>query len=437
MANKKKGSNNKKKAKSQGRNHNATTVLSLKRLLTALKELDEKGKDAINKANKNCSGQINIGIALKHWRELPDVVLQAYKMLSDSAELIRATSTKYTLLSKISVEDGSKLCDELRQACELVSTSAFLLHQAEVGCARSTRYFIKQRAIAIVSAVTQLIESMQNLRGLEGNVGAQLTGVLWSACDEVPKLPRGNRACMRREIFKWVGECNETMEEFAELVKASESTAGDIDSEDTALKSSGSEGGNGWDDFCENVGTGENYTSDELPIVRASLAIIKCSRGILGLALKAYECAGNIEAAAEDTNEDNKLTYISKEDIPQIGAILQWMSNLQEISRLIGVGVTDLGCLMYPPLNFDLSEKSDAKLEKIIWSNTQIGEQLLAQKDYLLTAAHFIIDATPYDQSIAIPMSEEVKELSSKLLAAIETRAEEASQGISDLLNTR
>lgn len=233
---------------------------------------------------------------------------------------------------------------------------------------------------------------------------------------------------MRREIFKWVGECNETMEEFTELIETS--TAGDTNSEENSLEPSGSE--NGWDDFCENLGTGQSFSADELPIVRASLALIKCSRGILGLALKAYECAGNIEAEDHDVN---KSESISEKEVPQKEATWQWMSNLQELCRLVGNGVTDLGCLMYPPLNFEISEITDANEEKT-WSKTQFGEQLLAQEEFLLNAVRFIIDATPYNQSVAIPMSEEVKEMSSKLLAAINIRAEEASQGICNLLNS-
>ena len=49
-----------------------------------------------------------VGLPLNHWKELPENVTQAYKMLSDGAELIKATSTKYTLLGKINLEDGSK-----------------------------------------------------------------------------------------------------------------------------------------------------------------------------------------------------------------------------------------------------------------------------------------------------------------------------------------
>merc|ERR1712038_1636606 len=114
---------------------------------------------------------------------------------------------------------------------------------------------------------------------MDDNVGAQKTGAVWSACDDIlSKLPRGNRACMRREIFTWVADCNETMQEFQDIVEHSSTTSvgdDDVDVDDE-------------EDFVSE----ERYSSKELGIAIASLALIKCSRGILGLVLKACECAG-------------------------------------------------------------------------------------------------------------------------------------------------
>lgn len=100
-----------------------------------------------------------------------------------------------------------------------MSTSALLIHQAKYGCSRSTRKFVKQSSRAIVARVISLVESFVSLSALESNVGAQNTGAVWDVCDEaISKIPKGNRVSMRRELFTWVRECNETMEEFQELV---------------------------------------------------------------------------------------------------------------------------------------------------------------------------------------------------------------------------
>jgi len=97
-------SNNKKtkKNKASSNKHGITKAAlksnknvknALSRLSIALKELDDT------------SGSTTIS----HWREIPEDVNSSYMMLQDGAELIKATSTKYTLVGKISMEDGAQL----------------------------------------------------------------------------------------------------------------------------------------------------------------------------------------------------------------------------------------------------------------------------------------------------------------------------------------
>jgi hypothetical protein len=387
---------NKNKAKTMNRNLNNETVAALKRLAVALKELDEKGKSITTSSNP--------GIPLNHWREIPAEVEGAYKMLNDGAQLIKHVSTKYTLMGKISVEDGSKYSTELRQGCELISTAAFLVHQPSCGCARPTRSFIKQKSRGLVNSVTSLVESFVSLKALDGNVGAQLTGAVWQACDDLmEKVPKGNRACMRRELFTWVTDCNETMQEFDDLIEL-----GPSDAQDEIQTS---------DD--ENWDAGEQYSSKEISIASASLALIKCSRGIIGLALKACECAGEAVAKLDKElldSEDNDSNTVRKM------LILQWISNLQETCRKLGDGATDLGCVMYPPLSLSSANED--------WTNTELGDQVNQQKAWLLEGAHSIYNPILGEGQIEIDMSDDVKEMCSKLLSAIEKRAKEVEDGI-------
>lgn len=102
MPNKKKSS--KKKDKVKVKNINADNLEALKRLATALASLDDKGTSTVDLS----VDESNTGLSLFHWRELNDEVEHVYKMLKEGAELIKATSTKYTLVGKINVEDGSR-----------------------------------------------------------------------------------------------------------------------------------------------------------------------------------------------------------------------------------------------------------------------------------------------------------------------------------------
>jgi len=294
-----------------------------------------------------------------------------------------------------------------------------LIHQPSLGCARPTRKFIKQHARSIITSVIALVESFVTLKALDGNEGAQKTGSVWSACDAIStKLPKGNRACMRREMFTWAGDCNETMEEFQEIVDlgpVESASDGQID------EGNNSDDPNSWDKFCENMGTGERYTNAEIDVANACLAIIKCSRGVLNLALKASECAGNEIKTCKETTDalDSK-------------GILQWISNLHELSRKVGENVTDLGMVLYPPINLAVTNESNNTTDGKTWMKTDIWSLISMQIDATKAVANYVVDVVqPVESHTSIKMSEEVKELGSKLLFAIDNRKVEAENALS------
>jgi len=272
---------------------------------------------------------------------------------------------------------------------------------------------------------------------LEANIGAQKTGAVWSACDAVlTKLPKGNRACMRRELFTWVSDCNETMQEFQEMVDRgstevkSEAVVGEEDLEKKKIIEDGA-----WDEFCESMGTGDQYSAIEMPISVSCLALIKCSRGVFGLVLKACECAGELSSLVErkleeenyDGEEDDQKTTLER----RRDSIWQWISNLHEMTLLAGEGVTEVGLLMYSPIDLNCGEV-DAKKT---WDQTLIGKQALRQRHCLLTVVNCVLDSIPPggDQK-GMEMSDEVMEMASKLQSAIEVRLSEIESGISNAL---
>lgn len=105
MPNKKKSSSKKKEKAQVQKNLNNENLAALNRLSSALASLGTEIKDSSSTESET---EIFNGISLSHWRELNEEVEGAYKMLNDGAELIRATSTKYTLVGKIDINDGSK-----------------------------------------------------------------------------------------------------------------------------------------------------------------------------------------------------------------------------------------------------------------------------------------------------------------------------------------
>jgi hypothetical protein len=289
-----------------------------------------------------------------------------------------------------------------------------MVHQPTLGCSRSLRKYTKHHARSVVNSVVSLVDSFVSTRALEKTVGAQKTGVVWSACDDViAKLPKGNRACMRREIFTWVGDCNETMQEFQEVVDLGPaSVEKTVENESSPM-----------DDFEET----QYANNGELETAKACLAIVKCSRGVLGLVLKACECAGN---EAEKTKE---------KESDHFKAILQWISNAHELSRKVGENATELGVLLYPPINIEIADsESDQHDKEGKWSRTEIGKQILMQTEAIKAVASYVHDhIVPGDDHIPIPMSDEIMELASKLLSAVDLRKTEANQALTEMIENK
>ena len=300
--------------------------------------------------------------------------------------------------------------NELRQGCELISTAALLVHEPDLGCSRSLRKQIKHHSRATVGTVISLIESFQTLKAMDKNVGAQKTGAVWSKCDDIlTKLPKGNRAAMRREIFTWVGECNETMQEFQEIVNLGPS-------KDENDSSTGEDESSSWDAFGE-----DQYTDKEIDIVAACIAIMKCSRGVLGLTMKACECAGELA----------ERTRIEEEGRSK--AIFQWISNAHELTSVVGKNVTELGVCLYAPIKLEiLDEECEKDSEESTHFSTELEQQIILQTKVVIEAANYIRDHTLPEtiDNDSLNMTEEIMELANKLIAAVNTRKDEADTAI-------
>jgi hypothetical protein len=416
---------------------NKETLASLARLAAVLKDLDDKSPSgqlshwrlppAPKKRQENDGSDNNVDdIHSQTDTATPREVHDGYQLLTDGASLISATSTKYTLVSKISLSDSTKLAAELLQGCQLLTTGALILHSPAAGCARSTRHYVKRAARAVVATVTNLIAAFVSGEVAEENheqLAAQKCGSVWSACDTIVGgknasgeiirnvIPKGNRNAMRRDLLVLGGECNETYEEFSEVIELG---AMDADEEEERANGDDVAGVGGWDEF--GGAAGHQYTAKELPLAHATLALIKCSRGSINATLKACECAGD---EAEKNGVEDEIAALRRK------AVLCWIGKLHDMARIVGEGVTDVGCMLYPPLTSKASDLMD---------------QVENQKDVILSLTELILDATPNmgagegaesaaatSQSI-IPMSDEVTELASKLRSACKKRYDEAKE---------
>lgn len=351
-----------------------------------------------------------------YWRSLPTEVTAAYQLLADGAEYIHATSTKYALVGKVDSHEGGSLALELRKGAQLIGTGTLLLFSPECGSSRSLRHYVKQSSRAVISSLLSLVRvyedgSAQGNPNYGNNVGAQKTGAVWSACDGLRlKLPKGNRAAMRRELMIWVRDCNESIEEFDEML---------------AL-------GPREDDGDEEE---EQYSESEMKIARAAVNIMKCSKNILGLVLKVCECVGESLDESQTGDENNK-------------ELLQLITDMHEVARRIGEGVTNFGVMLYPPLEASTNTEEfekwqstkvsktsrlDKEIDILSLGSTLLGLQLEQQLHALAECVVCIKNSkltTVTGESIQTCYSDEVNDAVKKLMEAIPLRCKDAVGGV-------
>ena len=200
---------------------------------------------------------------------------------------------------------------------------------------------------------------------------------------------QGNRNSMRRDLFQWLGDCNDTMEEFQEMIDLG---PGEVNNDAN------------WGDFCD--GTEDRFSADEIKVAQSCVAIVKCSRGTINGIMKTCDCIGEYF--------DPNLSCGSNDE-------LLWISTLHELARQIGDGVTNFGSLLYPPLNLDSDENGEVELI------CQLKDQVKA----LITVNHIISSLVVAKDKLPLPS--DVTEFSGKVLNATLKRYQDTIEAISEI----
>jgi len=263
-----------------------------------------------------------------------------------------------------------------------------------------------------------------NLTSKGDNQAAQLTGVVWSACDGLRKTcPTNNRTAYRRHLFRVAGDVNATIEEFTQMldqgVREEDEKNGEVPDEDE-----GDDDDDGWDDFC----AGDEdflYSEVELDVARAAVGLAKCSRGAMNVALASIDAAGMKAVTCDDVTIKENL--------------LAWASAVFSAAEKIGTNVTDFGSLLYPPLEI-ISEGEEGECALVL--------ALQSQHDALISFFSVVIcDENDDDKewigfhedlffkikdrrNLEFELPDATSELAKKLSLATKTRLKEALEGI-------
>lgn len=360
-------------------------LLALRQLSNSLQELDSTTL-----------------LPLSHYRVLPRNVIRARDLLYSGASTVHDTSTKYALLGTMDDPNQHErqiiqLTPDLRQACQVISTGCTLLHES--GCSGSFRRHVKAACLAILRSVIQMIEAfLDGTMTSVPNWGAQKAGVVWESCNVLieRRIPMGNRNAIRRDLLTYGMECQETMDEFQQMVDLGPLL--DNDERPQQLQQNGEED-DAWENFMN--GQDQQYTSWELPIAVACLAIVKCSRGSINLTLQACDAVGAPIHEGEHLSDADQ-------------ARLQWIEQLFQRAGQVGEGMTDVGSNMYPPLDLNILTQ-------------QIEQQAL---EYLTPLLEHVLNGTTEKD-----LPDDVVELATKLKSAISTRRKEALDAIAAALH--
>ena len=383
----------------------ATPSLSLDEIRQSLQRLQDTIKALPDKQS---------AAKLSHYGVIPSSLQNALDLLHQAASSLHAGSTKFALMGKIDVNQATDMArDSLLPACQWIGTATLVVHQESTGSHKCLRHAVKQAARAMLQATIQLVDCVMDPVALleQENLAAQRTGAVWEACLVVMNQAtngfcNSNRLAMRRELTNYVKECNETMEEFQEMIDAGPSLEEgkeedeDADNEQADADDDDNDNQPSWEQFLG--GGTDQYTTKELPIATAGLALVKCSRGCINVTMQACDAVGKQlpEAASDSTLTDQDQSK------------LQWISRLFDCAQIVGEGMTDLGAVLYPPI----------KLQEL---ESQTLHQVKAMDDLLLC----LFD-TSIEGGETFELGREVTTLAKKLEAAIHRRKQEAIDAI-------
>jgi hypothetical protein len=269
---------------------------------------------------------------------------------------------------------------------------------------------------------------------------AQQTGVVWEACQTIlgdttstttnnnhkktttrkmiTTIPLGNRNAIRRDIFHYKLECQDTIQEFEVLLEQSQKYIQTIkkphsnrsDSQKKHnVESSDDDDENDDDDDEEDFYT----TQSEINIVTPCVALLKCSRGALNITLNMID---HIGMSMDHPNNDTPTlhTETSQKYI--------WIQHLCQEVHVIGRGLTELGATLYPPL---LDENYTALVGmEVIKQSSTIQDLLQYMLDHIIDAP--IVSSS--SSSMIIPAA--TIDLIHSVLTACKKRTDEAMDAI-------
>jgi Grap2 and cyclin-D-interacting len=430
--------------------------------------------------------QYDVTTRLNHYSIVPTDLQELYDAMHQHATIIHTTVTKYTLMQQMVVRsntdkknshDKSVTADshiaiaaitkELLHSCRILVASTIALYTNDdddhhlktnaIGASQSLCHHTKTAIHKIIHSVVQLLQvfpsSTTGSNGSDNNNNnnnmdpAQYTGVVWEACQTIigdttknttttthqnnksrnmiSTIPLGNRNAIRRDIFNYKLECQDTIQEFELLLQQSQNRIRtvntNLNSNNNNNKKKRYDDSSDDDDDDEEDDEDEFYTTlQEINIVTPCVALLKCSRGALNITLNMIDHIG-LSIVIPDNNNKNNNNNLKNKNHQQHSKETRlkyfWIQHLCQEMTTIGRGLTELGATLYPPL---LDENYTAL----------VGIELIKQSCAIQDLLHYMLEEIVASNIPSLTIPQATIDLIDSVLTACKKRTDEAMEAI-------
>ena len=228
-------------------------------------------------------------------------VEERLRRLQSSGESIKQAVTKVTMMRSAPVTASNmtvyveldtalnSMVNDFQAICERCSVSKMLLEVV---------YKVVQAVFSRVKELVDLVQvSVSAEKGSEGSAGRtapMATGMVWSACDELRKLPTSNKAVYRWVVLNSILTVKDTVEEYSKYVADAKMSRG--------------EGPNDGDDDDDD--DDEPYSIEETSIVEDVVLQISGVQQTLRSTLQSMSQAAEVGGWGDSEEGQQTLAYL-------------------------------------------------------------------------------------------------------------------------------
>uniref|UniRef100_G3SUD1 Cyclin-D1-binding protein 1 n=2 Tax=Loxodonta africana TaxID=9785 RepID=G3SUD1_LOXAF len=280
----------------------------------------------------------------KFWRRLNEA---AVKVASEATTL----TTAFSRLPLPSPQETQRFCELIRVAIEAIIAVYYSLPK---GQGITLRKVVRGSILDIVDGMTQLVEALLITPSQSPeNKDLIFCNTVWVACQQVPRIPRDNKAAALLMLTKSVNFVKDAHEEMERAVEECDPYSGLLNEEDNLVNDHRVDSDGHNDAEEDALGFPNNrdvyWSEEDQELIVPCLALVKASKA-------------SLKKIRISVAENGK-----KDQVAQLDDIV-------DISDEISPSVDDLALSIYPPVCHLTVRISSAKLVSVLKKALEITE---------------------------------------------------------------